>query len=54
MHLVNLRKISLLFLRFSPEFRNSNIFMVTEHTQNQFFLERYPKNFFAKSSLWSY
>ncbi len=33
------KKISLLFLRFSPEFRSSNIFAVTEHTRNQFFLE---------------
>ncbi len=29
-------------------------FAVTEHTRNQIFLERYPKNFLKKSSLWSY
>ncbi len=47
MPLVNIRKkISLLFLRFLPEFRSSNIFAVTEHTRNQIFLERYPKFFF--------
>ncbi len=49
MPLVNLRKIFLLlFLRFSPEFRSSNIFAVTEHTRNPIFMERYPKNFFSK------
>ncbi len=32
------KKISLLFLRFSPEFRCSNISAVTEHTRNQTFL----------------
>ncbi len=45
--MVNFRekKNSLLFLRFSPEFRSSNIFSVTqtEHAQNQFFMERYKK-----------
>ncbi len=46
------KKISLLFLRFSPEFRSSNIFAVTEHTRNQIFLERYPKNFFFKMFTW--
>jgi hypothetical protein len=40
------KKVSLCFLRFSPEFRSSNIYAVTEHTRNQFFFERYPKNFF--------
>ena len=34
------KKISLLFLRFSPEFRSSNIFAVTEHTRNQIFYSR--------------
>ncbi len=43
------KKISLIFLRFSPEFRSSNIFAVTEHTRNQIFLERYPKNFFLQN-----
>ncbi len=43
------KKVSLLFLRFSPEFRSSNIFAVTEHTRNQIFLERYPKNFFFQN-----
>ena len=43
------KKISLLFLRFSPEFRCSNISAVTEHTGNQIFFERYPKNFFFKT-----
>ncbi len=42
------KKISLLFLRFSPEFRCSNISKVTEHTQNQICFERYPKNLFFK------
>jgi hypothetical protein len=42
------KKISLLFLRFSPEIRCSNISPVTEHTRNQIFFERYPKNFFPK------
>jgi hypothetical protein len=40
---------SLLFLRFSPEFRSSNIFAVTEHTRNQIFLERYPPKFFFQN-----
>ncbi len=49
MPLVNFqKKISLFILRFSPEFWSSNIFAVTEHTRNQKFLERYPKNFFFK------
>ena len=43
------KKITLLFLRFSPEFRSSNIFAVTEHTRNQIFLERYPKIFFLQN-----
>ncbi len=47
-------KKALLFLRFSPEYRSSNIFAVTEHSRNHIFLERYPKNFFSpKTSLWS-
>ncbi len=49
------KKNSLLFLRFSPEFRCSNISAVTEHTGNQIFFERYPKKIFSsKPSLWSY
>jgi hypothetical protein len=49
MPFVNFRKkISLLFLRFSPEFRCSNISAVTEHMRNQIFFERYPNNFFSK------
>ncbi len=38
--------MSLLFLRFSPEFWCSNISAVTEHTRNQIFLMSYPKFFF--------
>ncbi len=54
MPLVNFRKkFRFFFLRFSPEFRGSNIFAVTEQTRNQIYLERYPKNFFPKSSLGS-
>ncbi len=41
-----LKKISLLFLQFSPEFLCSNISAVTEHTRNQIFFERYPKYVF--------
>ncbi len=48
------KKISLLFLRFLPEFRSSNIFAETEHTRNQIFFKRYPKFFFSKCSLGSY
>ncbi len=48
------KKISLLFLRYSPEFRCLNISAVTEHTRNQIFFERYPKIFSSKSSFWSY
>ena len=44
------RKKSLLFLRFSPEFRCSNISAVTEHTRNQIFLRYIQTNFFSKSS----
>jgi hypothetical protein len=40
------KKISLIFLRFSPDFHCSNISAVTEHTRNQIFLMSYPKNFF--------
>ncbi len=43
-----LKKNFLLFLRFSPEFRCSNISAVTEHTRNQILLMSYPKNFFFK------
>ncbi len=46
------KNISLLFLRFSPEFRSSNIFAVNEHTRNQIFLESYPKIFFFKMFTW--
>ncbi len=42
------KKISLSFLRFSPEFQSANIYAVTEHTRNQIFFERYPKDFFLK------
>ncbi len=42
------KKISLLFLRFSPEFRCSNISVVTEHTRNKIFLMSYPNFFFFK------
>ncbi len=42
------KKISLLFLRFSPEFRCLNISAVTEHTRNQIFFERYKKKIFFK------
>ncbi len=50
MPFVNFRKkISLLFLRFSSEFRCSNISAVTEHTRNQIFFERYLKKFFLQS-----
>jgi hypothetical protein len=46
MPLVNFRKkCRFLSFNFSPEFRSSNIFAVTEHTRNQIFLERYPKKF---------
>ncbi len=49
MPFVNFRKkISLLFLRFSPEFWCSNISAVTEHTGNQIFCERYLKKVFFK------
>ncbi len=37
--LVSFRKKSILFLRLLPGFRCSNIFVVTEHTRNQFFCE---------------
>ncbi len=43
------KKNSLLILRFSPEFRSSNIFAVTEHAPNQIFLERFPKIFFLQN-----
>jgi hypothetical protein len=46
MPFVNFQKKSLLFLRFSQEFRCSNISAVTEHTRNQIFLINYPKIFF--------
>ncbi len=42
------KKISLLFLRFSPEFRCSNISAVTEHTRNQIFVRDIQKFFFFK------
>ncbi len=43
------KKMFLLFLRFSPEFRCSNISAVTEHTRNQMFFERYPKKIFLQN-----
>jgi hypothetical protein len=49
MTLVNIRKNLILFLRLLPEFRCSNIFAVTEHTQNQFFVGRYPQIFFLQN-----
>ncbi len=49
MPLVNfLKKISLLILRFSPEFWSSNIFAVTEHTRTKFFWRDIQKYFFFK------
>ncbi len=42
------KKISLSFLRFSPEFRSSHIYAVTEQTRNQIFLRDIPKFFFFK------
>ncbi len=49
MPLVNFRNFFLLLsLRFSPEFRSSNNFAVTEYTRKQIFLERYPKKMFFK------
>ncbi len=46
MPLVNFsKKISIIVLRFSPEFRCSNIFAVAEHTRNQFFFGELPKYF---------
>jgi hypothetical protein len=39
------KNISILFLRFLPEFRCSNIFAVSEHTRNQIFLASYQKFF---------
>ncbi len=45
------KKISLIFLRFSPEFRCSNIFAVTEHTRNQIFWWAIQKFFFSKCSI---
>ncbi len=41
-------KISILYLRFLPEFRCSNIFAVTEQTRNQIFLVSYKKNVLTK------
>jgi hypothetical protein len=49
MPFVNFRKK---FRFFSFDFRQnrcSNISAVTEHTRNQIFFERYPKNFFFKN-----
>jgi hypothetical protein len=49
MPLVNFRKKFRFFsFDFAPEFRSSNISVVTEHTQNQLFLMSYPKKFFSK------
>ncbi len=39
--------VFILFFRFFPEFRCSNIFAVTKHTRNQFFVEKFL-NFFCK------
>jgi hypothetical protein len=50
MPLVNFRKkISLSFLRFSPEFRSSNIYAVTEHTRKQIFFIEISKKFFPQN-----
>ncbi len=46
-------KVSILFFRFLPEFCCSYIFVMTEHTQNQFLVARYLK-FCKKNLLWSY
>ncbi len=46
------KKILLSFLRFSPEFRSSNIYAVTEHTRNQIFLRGIQKNFFFQNLLY--
>ncbi len=52
MPLVNFRKISLLILRFSPEFRSSNIFSVTgAYAEPNFFGEISKKFFFKKFTL---
>ncbi len=52
MLLVNFsKKISLLFLRFSPEFQSSNIFAMTEHTRTKFFSRDTPKIFFQNVPL---
>ncbi len=42
------KKISILFLRFLPEFRCSNIFAVTKQTRNQIFWWSIKKIFFLK------
>ncbi len=47
MPLVNLKKL-MLFLRYLPEFRCSNIFAVTEHMRNQIILVSYQNKFFPK------
>jgi hypothetical protein len=38
------KKISLLFLRFSPDFRSLNIFAVTEHTQREISKKKFFQN----------
>ncbi len=43
------KKISIIFLRFSPEFRCSNIFAVAEHTQHPIFLVSFQKIFLSKN-----
>ncbi len=43
------KKVSLSFLRFSPEFRSSNIYAVTEHTRNQIFFWEISKKFFPQN-----
>jgi hypothetical protein len=51
------KNISLSFLRFSPEFRSSNIYAVAAqwaYAEPNFFWEISQKVFFPKSSQWSY
>ncbi len=45
MTLANIRTNSFLLFRLVPLFRGSNIFAVTEHTRNQFFVAWYQKFF---------
>ncbi len=48
------KKISILLLRFLPEFRCSNIFAVTEHTRKQTFVVNWKKKISPQFLLWSY